>query len=394
MTEFSRSPSPDESDPSNDIFQDSDPYKETLRQIDERFRDINALLVPDASYSRKREIPLGSNQSGDQLHLEIDTNLDYIDGILEDPIIRIRPPLTEQDRGTIPFPPYLIILSLKEEIPFALLTPEHDKSPQEIISQLLANDELPEWLTDLLMTYADLLIQDGSYNDKQFDGLVRDFSQGDFEKAWNGFHQEADSQDPVIPTTRLWSGAHWMNAVNGELIHQIAAEEAYDANGNPSPLYERVTTDNYEFAMRVDEKGKKTYSCRKEIHNEDLPELTDEQKMENPYMVIRVEDVQKPDDGQMIIKASPSEGVEPHVPTTGYTIFNPQSADRFMVPFHSEDRDEAQRHAELIYRRNLAEQNNSTEFTHERAAEVLATLDAIKATLKAYPSGNYPTLFS
>lgn len=394
MTEFHHTPSPEEPVPKNEAFQDADPYQEMLQKIDERFQDINTLLVPDASYSRKQEVSLGVDESGNKLHLEIDASLDYIDGILEDPNIRIRPPLTEQDRGTITSPPYLIILSLKEETPFALLTPQRPQSPKEAISQLLANDELPEWLTDLLMKYADLIIKSGSYDDKRFDGLVRDFSVDDFENAWKGLHHEADSQNPVIPTTRLWSGAHWMNTINGELIHQIAAEETYDANGDPQPLYERITTDNYEFVMRPDETGKRAYSFRKEIHNEDLPELTEEQKMENPYMVIRIEDVQKPDKDQMIIVANPSEGLEPHIPTTGYTIFNPQSANHFMVPFHSEDRDEAQRHAELIYRRNLATQGNSLDLTPERATEVLATLDAIKATLKAYPSGNYPTPFS
>jgi len=247
----------------------------------------------------------------------------------------------------------------------ALFTP-NTQTPRDLLQLLLQKDDLPDSLTHIVQEVASALIRERQYDNADFDGIVA-ITDEQFARMWD----DVQNAMGTTPTEVLWS----QGFADNDRISMLATVNTHLPLDKDHPVERaELVTGMYRYTTRVDDAGNRMHVFEQNIADEDLSDLTDEQRAENPYMVVPIDALQQSESGEGIIMIDMKGGdMTFSQPMNGYAVINPQSVER-NIDKVIDNYDDAQRYARILYGRDIARSHASTELTYERALTVLATL--------------------
>ena len=316
-----------------------DNLAEIISQIDDCFEQM-VLQSKTTSYIREQKIQLDSDFAFqvEPIPLRVsskgslETGTDARIETWLSPILASSDALHESRHGVDPF--LSITKDEKDEVR-AVFTP-NTKTPQGVLQPLLARDGLPDSLVHVTQEVASTLIRDRQYNDPTFRGVV-DITTEQFDHMWKTVLKDTEE----VPTEVLW-GQGFTNG-DGQIASLLRINTHLPLDKEHPVERVELNTGEFEYVVETDKKGNRVRTFEETIADKDLPELTGDQRTGNPYMVVPMDALQHPERGL--------------IPDA---IFG--------------DSNDAQVHAELLYRRDIAKSLLSKEMTVERAQQVLTTV--------------------
>lgn len=364
---------PHSSEPTDQVFQafeshesQEDNLPEIIKKIDDCFEQM-ALGSKTTTYSRQlafestsddviqtKPITMLLTTIGDpetELHSRIDIRLPpsiagsdtlHQSRYKQDPCIRIT-------RGG------------KNEGVRAIFIPD-TTTPQDLLQCLLQIDDLPDSIVHVVAEVASTLIRDRQYANPEFVGVV-DISNEQFKQLWSTVLTDTEE----VPTEVLWGQGFTSGDGQVTSLLRINTHLPLD-NEHPVECVE-LNAGEFEYVVKTDKEGNRVHTFEETIADEDLPELTDDQRTGNPYMVVPVDALQHPDRGEGVFVMLAEDEFAVRQPMVGHAVIHPERGLTPDAIFG--DSNDAQIHAELLHRRDIAKSLLSKEMTVERAQQVL-----------------------
>lgn len=345
-----------------------DNLAEIISQIDECFEQI-VLQSKTTTYIREQKIrsdsdfalqiepiPLtmsskGSLETGTDMRIE--TRLPAI--------VASSDALHESRYGVDPF---LSITKDEDGKVRAVFTP-NTETPKGLLEPLLARDGLPDSLMHVIQEIASTLIRDRQYNDPAFRGVVG-ITVEQFDDIWETVLKDTEE----VPTEVLWMRG-FMNG-DGRLSSVLTINTHLPLDIEHPVECVELKTGEFDYVVETDKKGSRVHTFEETIADEDLPELTDDQRTGNPYMIVPMDALQHPERGKGIVVMDSEDNFAVRQPMTGHAVIHPEQG---VTPYKVlGDANDAQAYADLLHRRDIAKSLQSKEMTVERARRVLATV--------------------
>ena len=385
----------DKPQPGIERFQDTDLLKEKVSHIHETVLQL-AEQDMHTKYQRGYDVVLHSGSAEPYGPISIATETVGAPDNLDNSNLRIvLPPETyfRNDGGAFKWQSVLSFEKAGNEIKARVML-DPSLSPKEAFAKILERDDLPQELAVLFVDMAQSLVGTPHYDAS---GMNLDFPITDelYQKYWDEIKMAMDTREESVPTRLSWDTRHWHDPTineppatalaSGETLVG-ASVEVTSVNGQGTIEAMELNTRNFYFFFSPDESDEP--DSAEDDTNEDsevrdenkrgtlyennvyifqdfttdtLPELTPEERNRNPYMIIPA--------AMNIVSA----------PGNDSPLYVAASPDYTVTPDAAEDFGAAQRHAELLYRKQLARERSSFALTPQRAQRVIDTLDAVVA---------------
>lgn len=389
----------EESASENERFQDVDPFHEEIAHIHEAVLQL-AEHDKQTEYRREYEVFLNAGDAEPYGPISISAETTGTPENLDGSILRIILPPETYTRETGGLFKWETILTFErrdgQTEARVMLGPS--MSPKEAFAQVLERDDLPQELATIFVEMAESLVDKPDY-DASGMNLVFPIPDEQYERYWQEVQTAMNTREEPVPVTMKWNTDSWHDPdtneppaiplSNGEVLVG-ASLEAVTRAGKPTIESVNLSTTDYYFSLVSEEPSepddedpditphdedkqgtlyKGNVYVFQEFVGDSLPELTEDERRHNPYMIIPA----------AMSAVSIAEGENPrHITASPDYTSDPDAADDFGP---------AQRHAEFLYKKRLAIERSSFAFNPARAERVTKTLDAVMSILKKrYPN--------
>lgn len=385
----------------NEHFRDTDPIQESISRIHQDVLHL-AKLDKQTRYRREYEIILNSDSTEPygpiSVSAEATGSIDNLDG---SNFRIILPPETyfRETGGAFKWETTLTFEKAGDQAKARVML-DPALSPKEAFARVLERDDLPQELATIIVEIAGSLVSTPHY-DASGMNLSFPITDEQYKRYWQEVQTAMNNQEVSTPVTMTWDTNHWNNTdinepssiplPNGEILVGASLEAVEQADRTIIKSVNLNTRDYYFFFSlnepdepddeKDDDRDTDGYDEDKqgtlydgniylfqEFIKDTLPELTNEERRHNPYMIIPT---------AMNMVSLPSKEGSRHIAASPDYTAAPDAADDFGP---------AQSHAELLYKKKLAHERSSFAFNPARAERVTETLAAVLSILKQkYP---------
>lgn len=343
-------PSPDKYPPEFESVQDTAEYLETLHQINDRYLRLT-LLDTEVSYIRTHSVYLADS---DNPIIMSATTKSKADNLGTSTITVVFPTDQINYFGKVHYSEFMMY-NHKGAIKGGMGA--HRDSGMSSLKELggwLERDDLPENMAAIISRIA--LIQMGIDKRDQ----EANVPLAEYKELWNAVQHEFDASIAPVNTVCEWRPDRTYQTSSGENVYTIYSQYIMQKGAGSQMQEAGIVTGQYEASIDAAKNGVYAYRFVDYMKLKAFPELTDEERANHPYVVVKAED------------------------DTHHGSFSVRKAyaDMYQDTTYFDTAKEAQEYADTIYKEELAHKRGEYALTPDRAARVLKTLDDLLIALE------------